>query len=126
MLFRNSIFLGGRYCKYSRNLPQTPWILQVSDTQVHTNLQWGSGSGSRTKYFKFLSNIHKKYFWAELPVVFSWTSNKGFKFPEYEYRVSKLFKLKRRIYLLLGRVRRHFDSPGSRSETKFEIYFKLS
>lgn len=27
-LSRNSIFLGGRYCKYSRNLPQTPWILK--------------------------------------------------------------------------------------------------
>merc|ERR1719228_926783 len=26
-MFRNSSFLGGRYCKYSRELPQTPWII---------------------------------------------------------------------------------------------------
>jgi len=26
-MFRNSVFLGGRYCKYSRELPQTPWII---------------------------------------------------------------------------------------------------
>jgi len=25
---RNSIFVGGRYCKYSRHLPQTPWLIK--------------------------------------------------------------------------------------------------
>jgi tRNA pseudouridine synthase 10 len=27
-MYRNSIWIGGRYCKYTRHLPQTPWLIK--------------------------------------------------------------------------------------------------
>ncbi|KAI3413977.1 hypothetical protein GPALN_011447 [Globodera pallida] len=41
---RQPLFIGGRYCKYSRMLPQSPWIGAVNDEEAPTPTDVGIGT----------------------------------------------------------------------------------
>ena len=58
-LLRGSCFIGGRYCKYSRELPQTPWLInnvRMRDTSVEELLADCVNSAVLASELKFLAS----------------------------------------------------------------------
>lgn len=51
---RKPIFIAGRYCKFSRSLPQSPWTASEELPKVN-----GNSVSYDSKYF-FLSNVEKR------------------------------------------------------------------
>lgn len=58
-MIRSSLFIGGRYCKYSRDLPQTPWLInnvRKCETSVEELLASCIADAVQASELKFLAS----------------------------------------------------------------------
>jgi len=58
-MFRNPLFIGGRYCKYDRELPQTPWLIngvRMRETSIEEIIAEKINTVVKASELKFLAS----------------------------------------------------------------------
>jgi len=58
-MFRNSVFVGGRYCKFDRELPQTPWLIngvRMRETSIEEIIAERMNDRVKASELKFLAS----------------------------------------------------------------------